>query len=406
MCRRNRYDILDVLPYLIRLFFVVVLFLFAILHDESGTWKVDLGHSLRFLPFFVIYILLEIFFFPRHRRTKSLFRYMVGSLSMVVLVSFIWSFWLDPMLPKGPRDKEMEHPRDVLVVDPGFRSQLHQWVDIEHLNGAQLADSCQAYQRQQPDDEPLAKGTPPPPPPQQGPPLPPPDKHSFIFTLLLSLGIYGIFTTIHFLFQIVRSENMRKEMEKMKVEAELKQLRYQLSPHFLMNTLNNIHSLIDIDTESAQQAVRLLSKMMRYMLNDASKEKIALSLELQFLDHYFQLMRMRYIDCVEIIYKAPTPVPDVQIPPAILVNLAENSFKHGITYNAPSFIHFLLDMEDGYLSCRVVNSQAPEQSQLSTESGVGVANIRKRLDLLYPDRYVYEIKETDAVYEVILKIPV
>ena len=114
-----------------------------------------------------------------------------------------------------------------------------------------------------------------------------------------------------------------------------------------MNTLNNIHALVDIDTGKAKSTIVELSKLMRYVLYEASNKTILLSREIQFLENYVTLMSLRYPDRVSIEKNFPLEVPEVQIPPLLFVSFVENAFKHGISYRKESFVHVVMQLEDG-----------------------------------------------------------
>lgn len=135
---------------------------------------------------------------------------------------------------------------------------------------------------------------------------------------------------------------MLKELEHQHLESELKYLKYQLNPHFFMNTLNNIHALVDIDSEKAKKTIIELSKLMRYVLYEANKSQISLKYEIQFLENYIALMKLRYTEHLDIQTEFPLIVPHVQIPPLLFISLLENAFKHGVSYRESSYIHVLL----------------------------------------------------------------
>ena len=182
-------------------------------------------------------------------------------------------------------------------------------------------------------------------------------------------------------------------------------LKYQINPHFFMNTLNNIHALIDIDTECAKSAVIELSKMMRYVLYDSGRELIPLNKDLQFLQNYIELMRIRYTDTVDIRVEYPHDLPEqVSIPPLLLIVFVENAFKHGISYNRPSFIRLTVAYTEGRVRCTVVNSRHGGARQHGP--GIGLENVRKRLALIYgEENYSLEIREEEDTYTVDLIIP-
>jgi hypothetical protein len=219
----------------------------------------------------------------------------------------------------------------------------------------------------------------------------------FLFLLFgLNLGV-----KIYF-----RSERDRKKMQLLKsqnLEHQLAYLKYQINPHFFMNTLNNIHALVDIDPEQAKNTIVELSKMMRYVLYEGNNTMIPLQRECDFIKHYVRLMSMRYSDKVKINLDVPLQAGEGQLPPLLLITFVENAFKHGITYKKQSFIDILLYVDGGkiYFSC--TNSKAEKKNE--EQGGVGLANVRQRLDIIYGDRYDYDVKDTDDTYQVSLTLP-
>ena len=172
-----------------------------------------------------------------------------------------------------------------------------------------------------------------------------------------------------------------------------------------MNTLNNIHALIDIDTETAKDTVIELSKMMRYILYNSDQDGISLEQEINFLGHYIRLMRLRYSNSVEIEMRTPEHVPhDIMLPPLVLIVFVENAFKHGISYNGRSFINIGIEVADRRIICTVTNSRNPSQWKKS-RGGIGLDNVRKRLDLIYHDRYSLAIDQSEDTYSINLNIP-
>ena len=225
--------------------------------------------------------------------------------------------------------------------------------------------------------------------------------------LLLGVFMCGLNLGVSMIYKSGRDDQEMAEMKHNIKEAELSYLKYQINPHFFMNTLNNIHALIDIDSETAKDTVIELSKMMRYVLYDAEQHSISLEKEIHFLQHYIQLMRLRYSDTVEIKVDVPEQLPmGVKIPPLIFIVFVENAFKHGVSYNSRSFIHINIELSEAYdrVICRVSNSKNP--SKWNTQGGIGLDNVRKRLDLLFPKRYQLNIENTSNQYSVELNIPV
>lgn len=201
-----------------------------------------------------------------------------------------------------------------------------------------------------------------------------------------------------------RNDHRKLELlEKQNLEHQLEYLKYQINPHFFMNTLNNIHALVDIDPQKAQETIRELSKMMRFVLYEGDKRGVPLSKEFEFVRNYTRLMQLRYTDKVELTINVPTEAPDKTIPPLILISFIENAFKHGISYQHPSFVAINIRVESTTLHFSCSNSKAECTNQ--GKGGVGLENVKKRLDLLYDKRYTLRIKDEADIYSVELKIP-
>ncbi len=238
------------------------------------------------------------------------------------------------------------------------------------------------------------------------PDMPPPiiGEHDILAVVVLilmfgaNLGIKGYF----------RARDDRKRLaalEKQNLEQQLEYLRYQINPHFFMNTLNNIHALVDIDPAKAQETIVELSKMMRYVLYEKgeSQQGVPLTKELEFIRTYVKLMQLRYTEKVKITLNLPHEVPDRQIPSLVLVTFIENAFKHGVSYQRESFIEMTVEVQDDHLhfTCRNSKADVPNQQK----GGVGLANVRKRLDLLYDHNYTLSIHDDPQVYTVDLTLP-
>ena len=170
-----------------------------------------------------------------------------------------------------------------------------------------------------------------------------------------------------------------------------------------MNTLNNIHALVDMDAGKAKRTIVELSKLMRYVLYEASNRTILLSREIQFLDNYIALMKLRYTGRVRIECCMPDEVPEVQIPPLLFISFVENAFKHGVSYQEESFIRVFMSVEDGRLAFRCSNSN--HGRSVEQHHGIGLENIRKRLRLLFGQDYTLSINGRDDSFNVLLIIP-
>ena len=226
------------------------------------------------------------------------------------------------------------------------------------------------------------------------------------WNIVLGLFMTCANTAIKMMYQSLRDEQAMEELKRQNLQAEMDYLKYQINPHFFMNTLNNIHALIDIDTESAKNAVIELSKMMRYVLYDSGHERTTLQRDIQFLRNYIELMRIRYTDDVEIRIDAPQDADaQVAIPPLLLIVFVENAFKHGISYRHKSFIRIEVRCVEGMVVSTIANSRR-EPARNRPEPGIGLENVRKRLALIYGERnYTLDIREDAETYTVKLVIP-
>ena len=214
------------------------------------------------------------------------------------------------------------------------------------------------------------------------------------WNVVLGFFMTGANTGIKLIYQSMRDEQQMEELKRQNLEAEMDYLKYQINPHFFMNTLNNIHALIDIDTEYAKSAVIELSKMMRYVLYESGHEIISLNRDIQFVQNYIGLMRIRYTDAVDIRVEYPHDLPpQISIPPLLLIVFVDNAFKHGVSYSKPSFIHLRIDYADGKVVSTIGNSLHSPQAE-KHNAGIGLENVRKRLSLIYgPKNYSLDIDE-------------
>ena len=229
--------------------------------------------------------------------------------------------------------------------------------------------------------------------------------YEFYWNVIFALMMNGTNGGIKLLYKSLLDEQHMFELQEENLKTEMASLKYQMNPHFFMNTLNNIHALIDIDTEAAKTAVIDLSKMMRYVLYDSEREAISLTADLRFLKNYTELMRIRYTNEVKITINQPQELPErVAIPPLLLIVFVENAFKHGVSYTRPSFIDILIECNDAEFSATISNSRHPKSS--TKPGGIGLENVRKRLDLIYGrSNYTLDIHEEEERYTVKLIIP-
>lgn len=236
--------------------------------------------------------------------------------------------------------------------------------------------------------------------------LSPPDVACLIMALLM-LGV-DIGTVAW-----MNSQKLRQRLlllEKQSLKQELEHLRYQINPHFFMNTLNNIHVLVDVDQERAKRAIIELSGLMRHSLYNGHESLTSLQNEVEFLRQYISLMQLRFGNRVSLnTYLPDMPSRDILVPPLLFATFVENAFKHGISYQHPSFIYISLAVDDDgkeiHFMCE--NSRNENATTKDGYHGIGLNNVRKRLDLQYGDNYTLDINGSDVEkYVVNLVLPI
>ena len=257
-----------------------------------------------------------------------------------------------------------------------------------------------------PEVEMKSSGTPSPPskpmykPPHGRPPI---NWHDLsMFTIVIMMIGANLGVKIYF-----RSEEEKKHLAKLKEQSlkqELDYLRYQINPHFIMNTLNNIHALVDIDPEQAKDSIVDMSRMMRYLLYESDSHYVTLDNAVNFLKKYLNLMKLRYTDQVNINLDVPdNSHEDIVLAPLVFIPFVENAFKHGVSYDKPSTITIGIKKHDGRLLFHCHNTKSNAKHEYG---GVGLNNVTKRLELIYGNDYNLDITDGDDSYEVLLSLPV
>lgn len=219
---------------------------------------------------------------------------------------------------------------------------------------------------------------------------------SYIARNSLNLAIFaGGATALALARRWVTTDQKLKEVEAERATTELRNLRSQINPHFLLNTLNNIYALTAFDTPKAQQAIQELSKMLRHILYDYQQPKVALSDEVEFLQNYVNLMRIRLSDSVDVKFQTFIANPQLEVAPMVFISLVENAFKHGVSPSEPSFIHIQIESADNQIVCDIQNSNHPKTANDHSGHGIGLVQVQRRLELTYPDHYQWEHGPTD-----------
>lgn len=328
----------------------------ALSRTSSGTnWQRIFNEWARFIPFLLIFLVHNFLLFPRFYLTKKRFLYLGTTFLSLLAVSLLW-IWGGKML---------HHPAEMLPLNgPGFSPVR--------------------------------------------PPAPPGLKPWFLNLLeifIVSTLVVGFNATIKLTVKGQAEEQKNKELEKQKLETELAFLKNQISPHFFMNTLNNIHALIDINAEDAKESIIKLSKLMRYLLYDSEQGKTTLAKEIEFIKSYVDLMKLRFTEQVSVVLSFPESLPNFDIPPMLFTSLVENAFKHGVSYQSKSYIEIFMNSNHEFLFFRVKNSKQNSDDGLDEKRGIGLENLRKRLDLIYGKRYSIDQNENGKVFEINIKLP-
>jgi len=198
----------------------------------------------------------------------------------------------------------------------------------------------------------------------------------------------------------IRFERMEKEARAQRLDAELKLLRSQVSPHFLFNMLTNMVSMARLQSNLLEPSLIRLSDLLRYMLYESNEEKIAIGKEIEQIENYVALQQLRFGEDVAISLNIQNDYPEGMIEPMLLVPFIENAFKHGIGMVKDPFIQISLSVKEQQLDFTVVNNYNPANLSKDRHSGIGLNNVKNRLELLYANNYQLSIDNKDGIYSV------
>lgn len=316
------------------------------------------------IPLFIIFLINRFALVPLLLFKNKMWAYLASVFTLILLFTFSLFVFQNQMgRPNGPLFEGQEQRR---MPPPNFDKGQHQ------------------------------------PPPMQDEahrPVPP-----FANFLIFSILIIGFDTGLKASFKWAKSEREKKELERENIANQLDMLRHQVSPHFFMNTLNNIHTLIDIDGEDAKDAVMKLSKMMRYLLYETAQDTTTLAKEIDFIESYVELMKLRISEKVDVQVNLPQEIPNKSLPPLLFTSFIENAFKHSVSYQKECFIHIQMRVDENKLLLQIKNSKGPKKADLEA-SGIGLENVKKRLELLFGSNYQLDIFESAEEYSIHLSIP-
>jgi len=228
----------------------------------------------------------------------------------------------------------------------------------------------------------------------------------FIKSFISAIFIAIFVGMLKFLDDWRELEAKKKEVENEKLTAELRFLKAQINPHFLFNTLNNLYSLAFSNSPNTTEVIAKLSKMMRYMLYESNHAKVPLSKEIEYIENYISLEKLRLNHQIPIDFEIEGEINQVMIVPLVLITFLENAFKHGVNGNDPnSWVKVFLHVNGKTCTYMVENSSISKLNNSTGEnSGIGLQNLKRRLELSYPGAYKLSVESKDNKYRIQLKI--
>ena len=229
----------------------------------------------------------------------------------------------------------------------------------------------------------------------------------YFFSIFITVFSTSLPTLILILYEKLKAENEAKQLEKEKVETELKFLRAQINPHFLFNAINSIFNLIDKDTDHAKDLLVKFSDMLRYHLYETHHDVVSLATELEYIRSYADMEKLRKGTNLEVSLNIDEAIPFIEVPPLVLLSFAENAFKHVSNYhNKENRVSISITKKDQELHFNVSNSKENLKTELngSNKGGIGLENIKRRLELLYAHEHDLSIREDEDHFEVDLKL--
>ncbi len=345
------------------------------------------------LPFLVLFTIHDQFLAPMLIRRKLVVPYLFCTVVLMGVFSF---YVLDSEGLLDDRQEPMERPGhnpppQGFMDDPGeppevkMRDGSHEAMGLPEAKGL---GGHPEYRRAEPprpehDKKPIGAG---------------------VSKIIIAFMMLGVNLGAKYYTNYSLEKKRLEELEKENLRYRLEYLRYQINPHFFMNTLNNIHALVDVSPEKAKDSIVELSRLMRHVLYDSNGPTVGLAKEIDFLRHYLYLMRLRYTDSVRIEYSFPEDDGGAQVPPLLMATIAENAFKHGVSYKSDSYIRLSVALESGKVIFRCANSLNADRDEQAV-GGIGLDNIQKRLSLLYGEDFVLHIDKSSAEYEVLMVLP-
>ena len=376
---------------------LVVLLIPMFMHLGEGIgWNFVFRDWIRLCPFFVIFLINNFLLAPKLLFKSKFGVYILSCIIVLLLVSFLNNSFLGPKFHLNRNNLQIKEKLHMPQAGESHNVQKCP----EHLGRS--PESMKSYEPGENDQQPHKL-------PYMTGPKPIYNRFFDFGVFIIGFLIMGFNSGVKSFASWSNKQEEYNEKERQYLSSELAFLKQQVSPHFFMNTLNNIHALIDIDSEKAKDTIIKLSKLMRYLLYESEAEKVKLSKEVEFLESYIELMRLRYDELnlsVEIVY--PDNINEIYVPSLLFLPLVENAFKHGVQSNKRSFVNIGFTTVGDKLILNVKNSNFGKTTLMFNNevSGIGLENIKKRLTLIYRDNYSITIKSDEGMFEVLLIIPI
>lgn len=225
-------------------------------------------------------------------------------------------------------------------------------------------------------------------------------------TIIITLFITFFIAMVRFAADWFELAAKQKEMQNQQLTAELNFLKAQINPHFLFNTLNNLYYLAYTQSSNTTEVIAKLSQMMRYMIYDSNYQQVPLTKEIEYMQNYISLERLRLNDQIPIKFDIEGTTEGVLITPLILITFLENAFKHGVSNNSPgAWVNIKIKLQGKECIYSVENSKITSaKPEAEEKSGIGLQNVRRRLELSYPEKYILAMEDKPDRYIVQLNI--
>lgn len=371
-------------PWHVKVFLWLWVFLYPVGACLSGTgsvaWSYIVEKWVSFVPFIVLFMMFDLLIIPHLLERKRTALYVVAAIGLLV-VFIVFRYFNGPS--EEPRNQEGRTPPNE--------------AEMRHGDHPEPPDGHWFHQSPppKPNGEGMTKGMRPVP--------------AFVMDSVIAFLMLGFDLTVALLFQMQKESEKMRQMESANLQNEIKYLKAQLNPHFLMNMLNNIHSMIEVDPTKAQEMVINFSKLLRYALYEGGGQLVPLSHEAAFISNYVTVMRQRFSSRkVDVSLSMPDFIPErLMVPPMLFIVFIENAFKHGVSYRQDSFVEVTMSvMSDARVRFTCKNSiVAARVGSSQTDGGIGLENVSKRLALLFGKDYRLDIEEDLETYNVTLEIP-